>query len=253
MGKLSVIIITLNEAQDIRRCLESVCFADEIVVFDSGSTDGTQAICREYTKKVFEADWPGYGKQKNRALQEATGEWILSLDADEWVSAPLKLEIIEAINAERDDAYRIPFRMICFGKIIKYGAWRKFHLRLFKKSRGKFDDVLIHEKVTLDGRIGRLASPIFHETYRDLDDVLGKLNRYTTEAAERRSHEGEIETLVTAILNSFWAFFRAYVVQLGFLDGKAGFILAVLNAEYCYYRALKVWMSLPNTSSTPRA
>jgi glycosyltransferase involved in cell wall biosynthesis len=240
MGKLSVIIITHNEAHDIRRCLESVRFADEIIVFDSGSTDGTQAICREYTKKVFETDWPGYGKQKNRALQEATSEWILSIDADEWVSDTLHLEIASAIQSEKNDAYHIHFQMICFRRIIKHGAWRKYHLRLFKKSRGKFDDALIHEKIILDGRIGRLTSPIFHETYRDLDEMLEKLNRYTTSAAKRRLQEGKIDHFAIVILNSFWIFFRAYILKLGFLDGKAGLALAFMSAEYCYYRYLKL-------------
>lgn len=242
MGKLSVIIVTKNEAHDIRRCLESVRFADEIIVFDSGSTDGTPVICREYTKNVFETDWPGYGKQKNRARQQATNEWILSLDADEWVSDSLAQEITKAIQLEKNSAYHIPFRMICFGKMIKHGSWKKFHLRLFKKTHGKFDDAIIHEKVIIDGSIGRLSSPIFHESYRHLDEMLEKLNRYTTEAAQRRQDEGKSANIATAILHAFWAFFRAYFLQLGFLDGKEGFILAVLGAEYCYYRYSKLWL-----------
>ncbi len=240
MPKLSVIIITHNEAQDIRRCLESVRFADEMVVFDSGSTDGTQAIAREYTKLVFETDWPGYGKQKNRAWQQATGEWILSLDADEWVSDPLKLEIKKAMNEEKEHAYNIPFRMVCFGKEIKHGRWKKYHTRLFKKSHGKFDDRIIHEKVIVDGRIGWLTSPIFHETYRDFGEMLEKLNCYTTEAAEHRLAEGRFENFATAILHSLWNFSHTYFLRLGFLDGKAGFILAVMSAESCYYRSLKL-------------
>jgi glycosyltransferase involved in cell wall biosynthesis len=242
MAKLSVIIITKNEAHDIRRCLESVRFADEIVVFDSGSTDGTQAICREYTKKVFETDWPGYGKQKNRARQQASNEWILSLDADEWVSDSLAQEITKTIKLEKNNAYNIPFSMTCFGKIIKHGRWKKYHLRLFKKTHGKFDDALIHEKVIIDGSMGRLSSPIFHESYRHLDEMLEKLNRYTTEAAQRRQDEGKSANIATAILHAFWAFFRAYFLQLGFLDGKEGFILAVLGSEYCYYRYSKLWL-----------
>jgi len=240
MKKLSVIIITHNEAHDIRRCLESVRFADEIVVFDSGSTDGTQDICREYTKKVFETDWPGFGKQKSRALQETTGEWILSLDADEWVSDALQQEIIKTIQSEKNDAYRIPFHMICLGKRIKYGAWRKSHLRLFKKSCGKFDDVIIHEKVTVEGRIGKLTSPLVHATYRDVEEMLDKLNRYTTSAAEFSIQQGKVDTIATVLLNSFWVFFRGYFLKLGFLDGKAGFALAVCSAEYGYYRYLKL-------------
>jgi len=240
MAKLSVIIITRNEAHDIRRCLDSVRFADEIVVFDSGSTDGTPAIAREYTKKVFETDWPGYGKQKNRAWQQATGEWILSLDADEWVSDSLNLEIVKAIQSEKDDAYRIPFSMVCFGKMIQYGASKKYHIRLFKKSHGKFNDRIIHEKVIIDGHIGSLTSPIFHETHRNIEEMLEKLNRYTTEAAQHRLSKGKIENLPIALLNSFWVFFRAYVLKLGFLDGKEGLMLAALSAEYVYYRYLKM-------------
>ena len=240
MTKLSVIIITHNEAHDIRRCLESVRFADEIIIFDSGSTDGTTDICREYTKKVFETDWPGFGRQKNRALQEATSEWILSLDADEWVSDLLQKEIISAMHAERKIGYVIPFQMVCFGKIIKHGGWNSAHLRLFKKSCGKFDETPIHEKVIIGGHVGRLSFPIKHESYRDLHEMLEKLNRYTTSAAERRVQEGRIEGFITTLLHTCWVFFRAYILKLGFLDGKVGLILALFSAESCYYRALKM-------------
>jgi len=239
MTKLSVIIVAHNEARDIRRCLESVRFADEIVVFDSGSTDGTPAICREYTKMVFETDWPGDGQQKNRALQEATGEWILSLDADEWIPDPLQKEIISAIHAEKEAAYSIPFQMICFGKIVRYGGWNSAHLRLFKKTLGKFNEVPVHTNVIINGPVGKLSFPIQHASYYDLNEMLEKLNLYTTEAAKLRVLEGRVEGFITALLHSCWTFFNTYILKLGFLDGKVGLILALFRAESCYYRALK--------------
>ena len=239
---LSVIIVAQNEAHDIRRCLESIKWADEIIVFDSGSTDGTQAICREYTDKVFETDdWPGDGPQKNRALQQATSEWILSLDADEEIPKELAKEIKFAILSNVYAAYTMPRKSFFCEKYIRFGAWANEKiLRLFKREKGKFTDVFTHTRVIVDGSIGTLTTPMIHHAYPKLEEVLIKMNDYSTAGAELRYAQGKKSSLTKALIRAFWAFFRSYFLFGGFLDGRAGFILAVSIAEGTYYRYLKL-------------
>lgn len=241
MPSLSVIIITKNEAQDIRNCLESIKWADEIVVVDSGSTDETVNICREYTDKVWVMDWPGYGIQKNRVLQQATSDWVLSLDADEQVSAELANEIKAAIQHKNYKAFAIPFQSTYCGTAIKHGAWHtKTHIRLFQRAGAKFTDAIVHENIIINGKIGKLKNHIIHHTYKNLEEVLDKLNRYTTYGAQLRFGQGKKGGMLSAIAHASWAFWRSYLFQLGFLDGAAGLMLAISNAEYCYYRYLKL-------------
>ncbi|MGB6977450.1 MAG: glycosyltransferase family 2 protein [Gammaproteobacteria bacterium] len=243
MNTLSVIIITRNEAADIRYCLESVKWANEIIVLDSGSSDQTVAICREYTAKVFSTDWPGYGIQKNRALQYATSEWVLSLDADERVSDDLRHQIQTAITQNTSDAYAIPFQSRFCGQVIKWGAWRsEKHVRLFKRSQGKFSDAIVHEKLLINGQIGQLTAPILHDSYKNFEEVLEKMNCYSTYGAELRLQQGNRGGLTIALLHGIWAFIKSYCLQLGFLDGKMGFILAISIAEGSYYRYLKLML-----------
>lgn len=241
MNNLSVIIITKNEAEDIRRCLESVKWADEIIVLDSGSQDETVAICREYTDKVFETDWPGYGEQKNRALAKATGDWVLSLDADEVISDTLIEEMKAAITDKGNSGYMIPFRSSFCGKWIKFGDWRgEAHLRLFRRNVGQFSSG-IHEELMVEGKIGALINPILHESVKVIMDAVDKMDRYSTDSATMRFKDGQRSSFAKPIVHSLWAFVRCYLVRLGFLDGKQGFMLAVAIAEGTYYRYLKLW------------
>jgi len=241
MPSLSVIIITFNEAHDIRACLESVKWADEIIVLDSGSTDKTVAICKEYTAKVFVTDWPGYGIQKQRALQYAQSDWILSLDADERISSALHQALIQAINTQDYHAYKIPFHSFFCGQRIYYGAWHsKSHVRLFKRNSGHFDDAVVHENLMINGNIGKINEAIQHYTYHNLNEMLRKINDYSSAGAQLRHTQNKKGSLLTAITHALWSFAKGYIIQLGFLDGKAGFIIAVANAEYAYYRYLKL-------------
>lgn len=244
-NSLSVIIITKNEAHDIQQCLDSVAWANEIIVLDSGSIDNTVEICRRYTDKVFETDWPGFGIQKNRALEKATHEWVLSIDADETVNHDLQQEILSTINSPEQDyaAYEIPRQSIYCGKLIKYGAWhQKAVIRLFKREKGRFDDAIVHENLIIDGKIGKLTNALIHYTYRNLDEMLEKMNLYSTLSAQRKNTKGKKGSLRAALLHGFWAFFRSYFLQRGFLDGKFGFMLAISNAEYAYYTYLKLML-----------
>ena len=244
MANLSVIIITRNEARNIRACLESVSWADEIIVVDSGSQDDTVTICREFTPHVYSHDWPGFGAQKNRALGYASKDWILSLDADEIVTPELHAEIEAAIcDGQQVAGYEIPRLSSFCGRFIHHSGWHPdYVLRLFKRGHAKFTDALVHEGVRADGVTKKLTQPLLHYSYRDLEDVLLKLNSYSTAAAIMRHQHGKKGGVAQAVLHGLWSFFRTYFLRAGFLDGREGFMLAVMNAEHSYYRYLKLWM-----------
>ncbi len=242
--RLSVIVITKDEAGSIRPCLESVSWADEIVVVDSGSSDDTAAICREYTDKVTVTDWPGFGPQKNRALDAARGEWVLSLDADERVSPELRAEI-EAAMADPGAAaaFRMPRSSSYCGRFMRHGGWWPDYVtRLFRRGRARFSDDLVHERLVVDGEVGSLSSPLLHEAFRDPEEVLQKVNAYSSAGARMMAQRGRKATLAGAVARGLWSFLRSYVLRAGFLDGREGFMLAVSNAEGTYYRYLKLML-----------
>jgi len=241
---LSVIVIAKDEEASIARTLESVAFADEVVVVDSGSTDRTVAIARELGAKVtMTADWPGFGPQKNRALDLAHGDWVLSLDADEWLTAESAEEIRRVVSANDAEvvAYRMPRRSSFCGRFLRHsGWWPDYVLRLFRRGRARFSDDVVHERVIADGKIETLSLPIMHETFVDLEDLVDKMNRYSTHGARQLQREGKSSSLVEAIARALWAFFRTYVLRAGFLDGREGFMLAWATAEGTYYRYAKL-------------
>ena len=242
--KLSVIIITKNEEQMIRGCLQSVSWADEIIVIDSGSTDNTVAICKELGAKVLVMDWPGFGPQKNRALGLATGDWVLSLDADERVSSELRSEIQSAIaNPGEAAAFRIPRSSSYCGRIMRYsGWWPDYVTRLFKRGHARFSGDPVHERLIVEGKTATLKQPLLHAAFRNLEQVLQKLNDYSTTGAVMLHRQQRKASLGIAILHGLWTFVRTYFLRAGFLDGKEGFMLAVSNAEGAYYRYLKAML-----------
>lgn len=244
MDKLSVILITKDEILNIRECLVSVSWADEIIVVDSGSTDGTVAVCRELGAQVYEHDWLGFGVQKNRALSYATNEWILSIDADERVTSELRTEIEKVLADPASlDGYEIPRLSSFCGRFIHHSGWRPdYVLRLFRRSKAKFSDALVHEAVQMQGKRGQLRNPLLHYSYRDFEDVITKLNNYSSAAADMQQRRGKRGGLGTALLHGGWAFFRTYVLRRGFLDGREGVMLAIMNAENSYYRYIKLWL-----------
>lgn len=249
---LSVIIITKNEAGHIGRCLESVAWADEIIVFDSGSSDDTVAICRRFTDKVFETDWPGFGMQKQRALDKAQGDWVLSVDADEVVTAELRQEIERAVASARFNGYEIPRLSDYCGRAIRHGGWwPDYVLRLFRRQAGRFTDAVVHERVTVTGEIGRLKSPLLHEAFVDLAEVLHKVDSYSTLGAEMLYRKGVRSSLSKAVMKAFWTFVRTYCIKASILDGRQGFMLAVSNAEGAYYKYLKL-LELQNRNAGQR-
>ncbi|MBS0288796.1 MAG: glycosyltransferase family 2 protein [Proteobacteria bacterium] len=242
MTKLTVIVITKNEAHNIVDCLKSVSFADEIIVFDSGSTDGTPELCRAYTDKVIVTpDWPGDGPQKNRALQKATGEWILCLDADERVSASLAKELQSSIKNTTDTAFDIPYQSTYCGKTIRFGDWRgESHIRLFMRGKAQFTEDIVHCHLQVQGNIGKLKNPIIHHPFLHLHAMIYKMNDYSSQSAKALRARGKKASLYTALSHSFWSFLRGYILKFGFLDGREGLLLAISNAQGTFYRYLKL-------------
>lgn len=239
---LSVIIITKNEEPNIRRCLESVSFADEIIVLDSGSRDNTVAIAREFTDKVFINEaWQGYGIQKQRALDVATGDWVLNLDADESVSESLEEAIKDAMEFDEADAFKIPICMNFYGKPVPYSSSPKRHIRLFKRLGARYSKDIVHEKILLpdDARIEKITTPIRHHSFQDISHALYKINRYSSYSARIRLKKNQSPSFLGIIINTCWMFFRCLILQRGFMDGRAGLILAVFKAQGTFYRGIK--------------
>jgi glycosyltransferase involved in cell wall biosynthesis len=240
---LSVIVITRNEAAVIARCLDSAAWADEIIVMDAASTDGTPDIARKLKAKVTTStDWPGFGPQKNRALALATGDWVLSLDADEWITPELRAEIEQAVTAPGNyTAFRMPRLSSYCGRFMRHSGWWPDHvMRLFKRGAARFTDDLVHERLVVDGAVGTLRASLMHEAIVDLADALQKMNAYSTAGAAMQFEHGKTASLAGAVLHGAWTFVRTYVLRGGFLDGREGFMLAVSNAEGAYYRYLKL-------------
>ena len=243
MIRLSAIIITRNEANNIHECLTSLAWCDEIIVVDSGSTDNTVTLCRSFTDQiVITNQWSGFGPQKNIALAKATGDWVLSIDADERVSEALQQEIQQVLIDSTWTAFQIPRQSSYCGRWIKHSGWTPdYVIRLFRRDCACFSDDLVHEKVqVLQGKIGTLKQPLRHYSFNSLEEVLAKINSYSTANAQQHYAQGKPSSLTKAIWHGLWAFWRTYVLRAGFLDGREGFMLAVSNAEGTYYRYLKL-------------
>jgi glycosyltransferase involved in cell wall biosynthesis len=243
---VSVIVITRDEEAAIGRCLASVAWADEIVVVDSGSTDRTVELSRAAGARVtVAADWPGFGPQKNRALDLATGDWVLSLDADEWVSPALAAEIGAAVaRTDAPAGFELPRLSSFVGREMRHSGWWPDPVaRLFRRGAARFSDDLVHERLVVTGALGRLAEPLRHESFTSLEEVVDKMNRYSSASARMRVARGQGGSVGSAVAHGAWAFVRTYLLRAGFLDGREGFVLAVANAEGTYYRYLKAWLA----------
>jgi glycosyltransferase involved in cell wall biosynthesis len=245
-AKISVTMITLNEEANIRRTLESVRWADEMIVLDSGSTDRTVSICREFTDKVFHQDWLGFGKQKNAAIDKATGDWVLSLDADEPVEKELAAEIRTIMaSPEPSDGYRIPRKTFFLGKWIRHGGWYPdYNLRLFRKGKGRFEERKVHEAIRVNGLVGHTRHAILHYAYPDLASYLSTINKYSSLAVDVMAEKGVSPvrtTWLNIVFRPVFTFIFKYVFRLGFLDGKHGLILNLFHSYYVFAKYAKAW------------
>ncbi len=239
---LSVILITKNEAANIRDCLQSVLWADEIIVVDSGSTDGTPEIAQQMGAHVYvHEDWPGFGAQKNRALSYASKDWIFSLDADERVTPDLRAELEQAMQEGTAEGYFCPRLSQFCGKFIHHSGWHPdYVLRLFKRGCARFSDSLVHESVLLQGHTRKLKNPLLHYSYLSMDDVTRKVNSYSDAAAQQMFNAGKRAGWSKAVGSASWAFVRTYLLRLGILDGGAGWHIALMNARTTYLKYRKL-------------
>jgi glycosyltransferase involved in cell wall biosynthesis len=237
-------VITRNEEANIGPCLDGLAFCDERIVVDAGSTDRTVALARERGARVETHDWQGFGVQKNFALSLAQGDWVLSVDADERVSPALAREIERALVEGRADGYEIPRLSSFVGREMRHSGWfPDYVLRLFRRGKARFSDDLVHERVICDGPVARLTEHLAHDSVTRLEQAISRVDRYSTAGAEMLVASGRRVSFAQGITHGVWSFFRAYVLRLGFLDGHAGFLLAVANAEGTYYRYMKAWLA----------
>lgn len=255
MATLSVIVITKNEARNIEACLQSVLFADQLLVLDSGSSDETVAIAQRLGAEVhLNTDWQGFGVQKNRALALATCDWVLSIDADETVTADLQAQIIAAMQRAEFQIYSLPRLSSYCGQYMRHSGWYPDRInRLFRRDAARFSSERVHEKLVVSGAVGALSAALLHQSFHDLEAVLDKTNRYSSDGARMQLERGKTASLGKALLHGFWAFFRTYVLRRGFLDGRMGLVLAISNAEGSYYRYLKLWLLTRSLHGTANA
>ncbi len=239
---VSVIIITLNEEKNIGACLQSVNWADEIVIVDSFSTDKTVEIAKKYTDKVILHPFDGYAENKNLALDHTTSEWVLWLDADERVPPELAAEIRHAVNGPQVQGFEIPRKAFFLGRWIQHCGWYPgYVLRLFKKQSARFNDNRVHEGLNLNGARGRLNNALLHFTDDKLEHYMWKFNRYTSLAAEERLQRGRRAGIGSILFRPVFAFMKMYIMKRGFLDGMEGLVLCLLSAGYVAVKYAKTW------------
>lgn len=242
MKNISVIIIAKNEEKNIRGCLESVRWADEIILVDAFSVDTTLEIAKEFTAKIYQKEWEGFADQKAYALSLAKNDWVLSLDADEQISPQLKEEIL-ALNDETYSAFEIHRENYFLGKKITTCGWDKdYQLRLFRKEKTKVTvDKLVHEGFVVDGKIKKLSAPMFHYTTASLEKMIGKINYYSTLHAEQNAGSNKKITGLSILLHGVSAFLRPYISLKGYKDGMHGLLISFLNGLTTILNYAKLW------------
>jgi glycosyltransferase involved in cell wall biosynthesis len=242
--RLSAIVITRNEAANIGDCLDSLAFCDEHIVVDCGSSDGTLMIAKQKGARVAFHEWKGFGAQKNHALSLARGDWVLSLDADERVTPDLRQAILGALDDAKVDGYEFPRQSSFCGHAMRHSGWFPDRvLRLFRRGKARFSDDVVHERVVCEGPVKRLSAPLTHHPVLRVEDAIRRMDSYSTLGAEQMVASGRRGSIVKGVTHGAFAFLRTYVLRLGFLDGAAGFLLAVANAEGTYYRYVKAWFA----------
>ncbi|MFY9556711.1 MAG: glycosyltransferase family 2 protein [Blastocatellia bacterium] len=242
--KITATVITLNEEHNIAAALESLSWADEIIVVDAESTDRTVDIARRFTDRVFVRPWPGYSAQKNFAAHQSTNDWILSLDADERVSAELAraIEGVRSANEPQAAGFEMPRLTFYLGRWIKHSGWHPdYKLRLYDRRRARWQGDYVHETLELDGKVETLSGNIVHYTVRDASEHHLRMDRYTTLAAEQAFSKGKRASLVSLLVLPTAVFVRSYIFKLGLFDGVPGLAIARFAAHYEFLKNLKLW------------
>ncbi|MEI7532056.1 MAG: glycosyltransferase family 2 protein [Betaproteobacteria bacterium] len=245
MPTLSAILITKNEILNLEDCLSSLTpLVDEIIIVDSQSEDGTLEVAKKFGAKIFQpTDWPGFGPQKNRALDQASQEWVLSIDADERLTPELIAEIKLCLtHPGQTTCFSLPRLSQYCGKFMRHGGWYPDYVdRLFLNGHARFSDHLVHERLLPEGRPLKLKNPLLHYSYRNFEQVISKVNSYSSLGAKQAFSQGKQATAFSAIVHGSWAFIRTYFLRLGFLDGNHGLLLAFSNGQTSYYKYVKLW------------
>ncbi len=235
-------MVTYNEEHNIRDALDSVRDAGEIIVIDSFSNDRTPEIAREYTERFYQHRWEGFARQKQRAIDLATKDWVLLLDADERVTPELKDEISMVIKNTDRDGYYIPRKNHFLGKWIRHSGWWPDHtLRLFRKGKGGMVKREVHERIEVKGSVGYLQNPLIHYTYRNINQFLDKMKQYSSLSAMEMKKEGRSFSVLQILLKPPATFIRMYLLRQGFRDGLHGLILAILYSYYTFLKYIKLW------------
>ncbi len=242
MAKLSVIIITNNEEANLPRCLKSVDFADEIIINDSGSADRTLEIAREHNCRIIETEFAGFGCAKQAALAQATGDWVLSIDADEEVDQQLRESITTAVEQNDAVAYQFNRKSQFLGRWINHSGWYPDYLiRLFRREQAHFNDAAVHESVEIKGAVKRLEGHLLHYTDPNLTHYFRKLNRYTSLSAEMLLKEGKRFKAHNLVIKPWAIFVKMYFLKQGFRDGIHGLVLALLSSVHVLVKYAKLW------------
>ena len=252
MNTIAPVVITKNEERNIGPCLESLRWVHDLIVVDACSTDRTVEVVREYTPRVFIRPWPGFGPQKNYGIDRATADWILIVDADERVTESLREEIIRSLEAGPDDlvGFEIPRRNFFYGRWIQGGGlYPDRQLRLFRRQAGRYDDVLLHERLEIRGRINRLTAPLDHYSMPSIKDHVGKMMRYTTLGAQEKLKTKSKITAVDLAGNHVMTIIRTYVFRKGYRDGIHGVIVALFAGLHTFVKYAKAWDMVRNEAS----
>ena len=240
---ISVAVIVKNEEKNLPQMLESIAWADEIVILDTGSQDNTLVIAEKSGCKVYQSEWLGFGLCKQRAVDYCTHDWILSLDADEVVTDKLHSKVIEIIHGEsKFSGYRIKRKSFYLNKMVNHCGWNNdYTLRLFRKDKGKFNNKMVHESVQIDGEIGYIEEHLLHYTYPTINSHLEKMVLYSDLASKSLFNQGKKSTLLGSFCKANWKFITMYIIKLGFLDGRIGFILSYNSAMGVFWKYSKLW------------
>ena len=240
---LSVSVIVKNEEKNLARMLDSVTWADEIVIVDTGSEDRTIEIAKSYGCRVYESEWLGFGKCKQLAVDYCKNQWVLSLDADEIVTPELRQKINEILQQEKKLAgYRIKRKSFYLNKLINHCGWnRDYTLRLFDKRRGRFNQKMLHEYVEVEGEIGLIKELLLHYTYPTINSHIARMVHYTDISSLEMFKQGKRSSLFSSFLRSIWKFIDMYFIKLGFLDGKSGFVLCFNSGMGVFWKYAKLW------------
>jgi len=239
--KISGVMICYNAEKTIEKALSSIDWVDEIIVVDSFSTDRTLEICKKFDVNLFQKEWQGYGKQRRWSVEQAKYDWIFVIDSDEEVSSELKNELLNIKNDKTNsDVYAMSWKVYYMNRWIMHSGWYpNYKERLFNKNTASWDENELHEKLIYDGVAIKLKGDLYHYTYKDIEDQVIKLNRYSTLAAEEFYTSGEKPSFIKSIVSAIWRFKKIYFLKLGFLDGLAGFTIAVMESYYVMLKYFK--------------